>query len=203
MKQLIVIFLCFCSISLYGQVPKIGPGIDIQTTALFVNSVYVGHHAGFCTDFIDSIKIVKESIDIDGKIFENQLHCFSSIQFNFISFQELLENCRDENSSITSSIFILNGIIITDENVSSFKIDKNYLLSLKCLNSKDLAYWEGTESFLLISILTRTPENMQKQRESTFSNGLFDTESKKWTRKHTELKEWFSNRREDKSKSEE
>ena len=189
MKQLAIItfFLWGIMGSIYGQKPiKIGKNIDYQVVAPFVNSVYVGDYIGFNIDLIDSIKIVKEPVNIDGKLFKNQIHCFSSKDFKFISFQELIE----KNKPKYSPIFIFNGKVLISEYIYSFKMDENYLLALKYINSDELGYFNGDEQFTLVFILTKTQENLQRYRKISNPYPLAN-DSVEWEKHRLELQEWF------------
>ena len=183
MKQLLLITVCLLcgTTSFYGQDCRIGKGLDTQTTALFINSVYVGNFHGFNIDSnkIDSIRIVQEPITIDGKSFKHQFHVLSSQQFNFVTLQELLEKYRDKNKPVYEPVFMINETVITKD-VLPFKIDENYLLKLKCINSDELGYWKGKESFTIVSILTKTPENVGQQEKRTSPKYLFARDSTEW-----------------------
>jgi len=201
MKQLmLVIFFLGCGTTLfYGQKYKIETGLNPQVTALFVNSVYVGNFESFCinSNEIDSIKVVREPIEIDGKSFKNQIHFFSSSQFKFISLQELLDNYRDKNKPLYSPIFIINETILTNNNVFSCKVDENYLLKVKCTNSDELGYWSGKESFTIVSILTKTPENIKRYEVSASSKYFGARDSVKLIERNRELQEYFIKKHEE------
>jgi hypothetical protein len=141
--------------------------IDTQITALFVNSVYIGHFAGSCIDpnKIDSIKIMEKPVEINGKSFENQIHCFVSQEFRFVSLQELLEKYRHKDKPLYLPVFMINGTVLIGNNVLSFKVDESCLLELDCTNSDELGYWGGKERFTLVSISTHKPEKLNTEIE--------------------------------------
>ena len=202
MKQLVLVVSCLCFgvVFSYGQTYRIG-GINNRTTAIFVNSVFVGSFDGFRVDYsndVDSVISVNEPVEINGKLFKDQYHYFCSKSFKFVSLQELPEKYRDENKPLYPPVFMINEKILTRDNTLSFKIDENYIQKVICINSDELGYREGKEPFTIVSILTKTPENMRRYPPPS---NIFNRDSEEWKERNRGLVEIMSKRYEENIKN--
>jgi len=189
-----IIFLWCGTISIYGQDHIENGSHHSHSIAIFINSEYIGAVGGENAYLdlleIDSIIIGKKPLEIDGKSFEYQYYLLSSKQYKFISLQNLLEKYKDKNAPLYSPVFMINEKVLTHDDVLSFKMDEDHILRFKCINSDELGYWKGTEPFTIVSILTETPENIERYGKQTSSNNWFiGLDSDEREKRNNELKE--------------
>ena len=78
-QLLLIVVFVWCGISLHGQEHNCD-GV------LFFNSIYIGPSVVFMDlDKIDSISLKREPVEINGKLYNYQVHIFSSRQVHFIT----------------------------------------------------------------------------------------------------------------------
>jgi hypothetical protein len=162
MKKILSI-LCFvlCFTVCYGQEKKkkirFTP-VDFSRIALFVDSIYVGIPWGINPDSIDSMKMLEKPIKVNNELFEACIYLFSHPQKTLISLQEVIE--KYIKGPIYTPIFMIDNRILKG-NAFSYKVEEDYILSVKHINSNELGYWENRKLFTIVSILTKTKENME------------------------------------------
>ena len=73
----------------------------------------------------------------------------------------MVEKFTNEKEQIDSTVFIIDGVVLQG-NVPAFKVDENYILKVNRINSNELGYWNGKELFSIVSIFTKSEENIKR-----------------------------------------
>lgn len=153
----LVFAMSFC------QIQEIRGHAAHHEIAYYVDSVYIGTYLGIDVKSIDSIKVVKEPVEIDGKWFEASYYFYYKQKTNLILLKELVE--KYSKKPVTAPVYMVNGSFIKG-NVSTFRIDADFVLRVDFIHSCELGYYEEALPFTIVSILTKTEENEKKIKQS-------------------------------------
>lgn len=111
--------------------------------------------------FVDSIKVLKEEIEIEGKIYYGQLYIQMKKDYNpkLISLTDLKLKYKTQGN--TSTIFMIDNDIIKGD-YSKCIVDEKYILRIlvdKIENKEENLQVD------IIRLLTKTEENIKKSKE--------------------------------------
>jgi hypothetical protein len=161
MKLFVTAALFFLSSLFYGQNSGYGD------SALFLDAMLVSPKTVqyINPDGIASLNVVKRDTIIDNKHFKSQLYIISKNpeQYDFIS----LDQIKKDYTTIKKSdvVYMVNGELVK-EDIATFKLDRNYILTVKATNSNEFYNLRKSNTkFDIINILGKTKENLDNNNK--------------------------------------
>ncbi len=157
MKFIALIFLMSLTFTSYGQVTKTISANTKKEPLLFLDSTRIDkNQLYFDPDKIADINVVKE----DGKIY---IKSKNPKDYNFLTLKGIEKTYAKAVSG--STLFIIDNKILKDD-ISTYKIDSTYILSVEVLKSTEIEYLKNRLPLLtIINIKLRTKENIDKANE--------------------------------------
>jgi hypothetical protein len=130
--------------------------------AYFVDSIFIGCSAkGINPDLVESLNIVKKPITIEGITYENRIHISCKETPSLLSLSQVIEKYLQTETY--TPIFLINETFLTG-NISSLKVDDNYILKVESINSDQFENIKNLDIFSIITIFTKTKENMKQSK---------------------------------------
>ncbi|WP_139174245.1 hypothetical protein [Flavobacterium frigoris] len=114
---------------------------------------------------IESVNIIKNDTIINNNSYAGQIHITSKNPNKYIFLS--LEQVKSEYTKIKKAdvIYMINGEFIKD-NIETFKIDKNYILTVEVTNSNEFYNIRKSDrKFDMINILVRTKNNLDNKNQ--------------------------------------
>ncbi len=157
MKQLLLSVLLFSAIFSYGQTKQ---GHSSTPPTYFLDSVRQVKLPQFDPDKISSVDVVKEYDEVaktSGRIY---IKTKDPKSFNFLSLEQI---AKQNAVNAAPCLYMINSELVKD--ISNVKIDSSYILKCEVVNSKELKYFQGGPSFIILNIKTKTKENLEKENK--------------------------------------
>lgn len=167
MKTICSVLLFLCSLTVcYSQ--NLTSFIGQDTTkaykepgypAIFIDSIFFSDKCliGINPGSISKIDIKKDSIIVDGKPYQGSVYITTKKGKNeYYTLDELKKRFVKENLS-QPILYMINNEFIKDD-IKSYKIQKDYILKVNCVQSKEIDGFDKT-NFTIVQILTKTREN--------------------------------------------
>ncbi len=133
--------------------------------AIFIDSVFFSDKClvGINPRTISKIDIKKDSITIDGKPYGGSIYItLKEGRGEYYTLDELKKRFVKENLS-QPILYMINNEFIKEE-VQSYKIQKDYILKVNCIQSKEFEGFADT-NFTIVQILTKTNENLSEAKK--------------------------------------
>ncbi len=132
--------------------------LSTQEPDYYVDSVRVNSLGVFDPNKIESIKVVKDSTGLSGKLY---IKIKKSATLNLLTSKDIV---RINNITPGSfPIFVLDDQIIKD--TSNFRIDSSYILKIEIVNASEIKYLpENISNIKILNITTATQANIDKEK---------------------------------------
>jgi len=145
----------------------LGQNNKSKEPAMFIDSVFfsANNMKYINSDEIESVNIIKNDTIINNNSYSGQIHISSKSPNKYIFLS--LEQIKSEYTKIKKAdvIYMINGEFIKD-NIETFKIDKNYILTVEVTNSNEFYNLRKSDTkFDIINILLKTKENLDNKNK--------------------------------------
>lgn len=151
-KILLLLFTMGISLSIHAQVL---PGINKNDPVYYLDHVRLKAIPVFSVDQIDSIKVAGDHAH--GKIYVKTRNPKA------LHFMTLSQVAKRQGLSKKLLIFMLDGKFLQD--TTGMRIDSSYILRTVLIPSSDFKYLDQTSPFTIINILTKSKENLNKEKQ--------------------------------------
>jgi len=145
------------------QISYVNTNVSNRNPAYYINGKYISGTIikTINLQLIDSIKVVRRDVEIDGKNYYGQIYIQLKKNYNpkLISLADL--KLKYTNLTNTSSIFMIDNEIINGD-YSKYIVDENYILKIivEMIDNK-----EENLQVNIIRLLTKTEENIKKSKQ--------------------------------------
>ena len=161
MKLFPTALLLFTTTLFFGQNNK------TEEAAMFLDSAFISTNTlnYINPDEIESVNVIKTDTIINHNHYSGQIYIRSKNpkKFNFLS----LEQIKSEYTKVRKSdvIYMVNGEFIK-EHVDTFKLDRNYILTVEVTNSNEFYNFRKSDTkFDIINILVKTKEKLDAKNK--------------------------------------
>jgi len=172
MKTICSVLLFLCSLTVCYSQNITFSGQDTVTVhkepgypAIFIDSVFFSMEGivGINPSTISKIDIKRDSIIIDGKPYHSRVYITLKEGTGvYYTLDELKKRFVKENLS-QPILYMINNEFIKEE-IQSYKIQKDYILKVNCIQSKEIEGFDNT-NFTIVQILTKTNENLSEAKK--------------------------------------
>lgn len=145
------------------KVQYINKDLSQRKSAFYINDQFVSVFSLLMIDpkNINSINVVKETIEIEKRQYYGQIYIKTNTDYHpkLISLNDLKLKYTSLGNAPT--IFMIDNLVI-NENYNKYFVDENYILKIIVEKVENIA--ENLE-FNLIKLLPKTEENIRKSKE--------------------------------------
>ncbi|MDR0602736.1 MAG: hypothetical protein LBG80_00355 [Bacteroidales bacterium] len=165
MKKIFVFISAIASFSLYAQDDGFIKNFENSNVAYYADSILIGSSLGIdWENNVADVYLEKGNVVIDGNKYDGKLFITLKQKADLISLEQISKRYIGEK--IYTPVYLINGNFMKGD-LSSVKIDNNYILRVNHINSDKFANFDRKKSakFTLVLIFTKTEENIKRASE--------------------------------------